>query len=63
MTVRLMRLVSTQVTWSSIARVTRKEGSVTLSGPTRTCPCSTSSAASFTVSAIRLRTSTTGSLR
>ena len=33
-------LPSTQVTKSSRVRVTRKAGSVTISGPTRTWPCS-----------------------
>ena len=55
--------VSTQVTKSSMERVTKKAGSVTRCGPTRTCPCSTNSTAFFTVSAIFMRTITTGRRR
>jgi hypothetical protein len=40
-TCRLSLEVSTQVTKSSMFLVTRNAGSVIVSGPTRTCPCST----------------------
>lgn len=40
-TCRLILDVSTQVTKSSMLRVTRNAGSVMVSGPTRTWPCST----------------------
>lgn len=54
---------SVQVTKSSRLRLTRKAGSVTVSGPTRTWPCSISVTASFSVSDIFNLAITTGSLR
>ena len=50
MTVLLSLDVSTHVTKSSICLVTKNAGSVTASGPTLTCPCSTNFAAALTVS-------------
>jgi len=55
--------VSTHVTKSSICRVTRKAGSVTVSGPTRTWPCSINLTAALTVSAIFDMHMTTASRR
>lgn len=51
------------MTKSSIFLVTRNAGSVIVSGPTRTCPCSTKVTASLTVSDIFNRHMTIGSLR
>eukprot|EP00955_Chlamydomonas_euryale_P066700 359620-Chlamydomonas_euryale.AAC.6 len=62
-TLRLILEVSTHVTKSSIAFVTWNAGSVTVSVPTRTWPCSINVHASFSVSAILSRTITTESRR
>jgi len=61
--VRLSLEVSTQVTKSSMCRVTRNAGSVIVSGPTLTWPCSTNFTAALTVSAIFDTTMMTGSRR
>lgn len=57
---RLILEVSTQVTKSSIVRVTRYAGSLMVVGPTRTWPCSMKVVASLTVSAILSRHMTIG---
>ena len=63
MTVLLTFEVSTQVTKSSIDRVTKYAGSLTVLGPTRMWPCSMYFTADETVSAILILHATTASLR
>lgn len=63
MTFLLIFEESTQVMKSSMFLVTRKAGSVTASGPTRTCPCSMYVTASLRCSANLSFTITVASLR